>query len=72
MKLPKHIEVRRGGRIAKILIDGVELDTAISTKADVNVDVADCPSVTITLMAEVVSVTDSLDPLPDLYPEDAA
>ncbi|MFF5958474.1 hypothetical protein [Streptomyces luteogriseus] len=62
MTRAKRIEVIRQGRICRVLVDGQELPAAIPLSSDVIVAVNpdDRPTVTVTLTADRVDVTDDL------------
>lgn len=62
MARAKRIEVIRRGRICRVLVDGQELPAALPRDSDVVVSVNpdERPTVTVTLTADRVDVTDDL------------
>lgn len=62
MPRAKHIEVIRRGHICRVLVDGQELPAALPRDSDVVVSVNpdERPTVTVTLTADRVDVTDDL------------
>lgn len=62
MPRAKRIEVIRRGRVCQVLVDGQELPAALPRDSDVVVSVnPDArPTVTVTLTADRVDVTDDL------------
>lgn len=59
-ELAKSIRVEREGNHERLLINGEEFPWFIGTHISTEVDKGDLPSVTITIVADEVSILDSI------------